>query len=753
MVDLTPYKDAIDAAKKAMPFVCHDPRAAFADELEAAGFSPPYSLVIDNIDRIKGPEDKAGKKNGWYIYREVADTFTEGAVIGIASFGCWKTGIQENWCSKPTHQMSVQESIAHQQIRAAMKAAQDAEKIKAQNEAAARAFKLWQEAEVATAHPYLAKKGVKAAQGLKIAKDDRLIIPLAFESQIVTLQFVNDAGEKRFLSGGRTKGAWFKIEGDANVVYIAEGYATGASVHEATGATCYIAFNAGNLFEVAMAAKNHYPTSKLIIAGDDDVNTPGNPGRTKATQAAEGLCIDAIFPEGFIDFNDLHAAKGIDALKECFVQKIQAYKKPKNKSKEVEAERPPGILGSIADYYNATSGSKQPGFAIQTSLALASIILGRCFKTSEGNYSSLYLLNVAKSGTGKEHSKTIIEKILRESNQSHLVAGDGYTSAGAVFSALLHKPKHISVIDEFGRYLESGRDLKKGNAHQREANTKLMEAIGRNNSVLRPPSYSTMTLKKEDAKNLVNRLIENPAITLLTMTTPDTLFSTLDMSAIKDGFINRFIISISSAERTIRRGGMGEIDVPQSILNWINAVTMRYNREHTASEPAEAHVIVIDNEAMEVQYEFQQYCIDQANYLERFGMSELPGRSNEMAMRISMIAALADDCTAEVIEAKHMKWAVNYVKGCLEQTMDKLKISISSSPFEHAKKEILHALREYEEHGITWARMQKTAPFSQHKPKDLKEILSALKDAELAEDTIHTTPKGGRPTSLWIPLR
>ena len=102
-----------------------------------------------------------------------------------------------------------------------------------------------------------------------------------------------------------------------------------------------------------------------------------------------------------------------------------------------------------------------------------------------------------------------------------------------MFSALLDRPKHLSVIDEFGRYLEAGRDLGKGNTHQREANTKLMESIGRAHSVMRPPTYSTMTLKKKDADEMKARYVHNPAITLLTMTTPDTLFRTWTWARLK----------------------------------------------------------------------------------------------------------------------------------------------------------------------------------------------------------------------------
>lgn len=154
-----------------------------------------------------------------------------------------------------------------------------------------------------------------------------------------------------------------------------------------------------------------------------------------------------------------------------------------------------------------------------------------------------------------------------------------------------------------------------------------------------------------------------------------------------------------------------------------------------------------------MQMEFQQYCIDQANYLERFGMAELTGRTNEMAMRLSLICALARDAQAREITAQDMQWGIDYIRHCLERTIDKLKISISHSDFEHDKKEILADLRQRAPDGLTWSQMQKTPPYSRHKPKDLKEIMQALKDADLAGEEPYQPEGGGRPTVLWKALK
>lgn len=748
MVDLTKFKAGLEAAFNSMPTACADPKGAFSNLLHQKGYKAPKTIQIGQIERIDGPNDKPGKKSGWYVFNEIADTAHDGYVIGIASYGDWKTGEQDTWCSKSDHHMSIDERMRYHAARDAMRAEAEAERNRGYAEAAILAYNIWQDAQNATSHAYLAKKQVNASDGLKIANDGRLIIPISDDKgQIISLQFISDDGQKKFLTRGRTKGGVFLIDGNKDTIYVCEGYATGKSINMATDNACYVGFNAGNLFEAVSIAKSCYPGARIVVAGDDDINTNGNPGRTKAQQAADAFGVDVVFPIGHIDFNDMAIADGLDSVKKLLKPSVKPYKKPVKTG--IEVDLPSGVLSDIIGYYNATAGNKQVGFAIQTALGLCSIILGRGFKTSMENYTSLYLLNVAKSGTGKEHAKTVIERILHEANHGHLIAGDGYTSAGAVFSALLDRPKHISVIDEFGRYLEAGRDMKGGNHHQREANTKLMEAIGRAHSIIRPPAYSTMTLKKDQADAVKNRIVYNPSITLVTMTTPDTLFKTLDMGAIKDGFVNRFIISISEAERSIRQHKPA-IEVPQKIINWINEVTARYGKSHISTEPSAAITLEFTSDAMDLQNEFQQYCIDKANYLERFGMAELPGRSNEMAMRISLICALARNPLAESVDESDMQWSINYVKSCLEKTIDCLKVSVSSSEFESFKKEIMKDLRERGEEGITWSAMQKNAPYSKHKQKDLRDILLALKDADLAIDEPYQNGGKGRPTIRWV---
>jgi putative DNA primase/helicase len=123
------------------------------------------------------------------------------------------------------------------------------------------------------------------------------------------------------------KGCYHSIGKPSGELVICEGYATGASIHEATGYAVAVAFNAGNLPEVAQALHSKFPTLRLILAADDDWKTEGNPGLAKATEAAKAIGaavavpdFGANRPDRATDFNDLHQIAGISAV----IQSIKA---------------------------------------------------------------------------------------------------------------------------------------------------------------------------------------------------------------------------------------------------------------------------------------------------------------------------------------------------------------------------------------------------------------------------------------------
>lgn len=279
-----------------------DPRAAFVDHLRECGYLPPTFLSRTEFSRFPGPGDKPTGDSGWAVYYEFPDAFNVGGKIGVGKYGSWRAGTNETWVSKRAESMSHEERAALAgHMEEAQRLREEAQE-RLHAETAVMAQTEWASLEPATAHPYLDAKRIKP-HGVRI-KGSALVIPVCDASGIVSLQYIWP-DKKRFMTGGKTRGCYYVIPGTDGTVYVCEGFATGATIAEATGATVYVAFNAGNLIDVTQTAKAAHPQARLIVAGDDDVNTEGNPGRAKATAAADMAGCDVVFPAVPTDFNDM----------------------------------------------------------------------------------------------------------------------------------------------------------------------------------------------------------------------------------------------------------------------------------------------------------------------------------------------------------------------------------------------------------------------------------------------------------------
>lgn len=324
---------------------------------------------------------------------------------------------------------------------------------------------------------------------------------------------------------------------------------------------------------------------------------------------------------------------------------------------------PPGILGEVARWITATAPKRQPELAVAAAIALCSVIMGRTYRSQYGNYTSLFVIMVAKSTEGKEHPQACVEKILSQADLTSLIGGSGYTSAGGVYSALLKSPCHLVTIDEIGKLLKSSRA--NGNAHSEAAIDKLVEAFGRTGGVLRPPTYSTMTVK-ESAKP-TERVVHQPAITMLGATTPGTFYANLSSDLVKDGFLGRCIVVESHQPRQLT-SFVNQIDPHFKIIEWCQkvhasgAVPGNLAGVAMAEMPASLIELNFSDSCLGLMRRFEEELNDAKNSAESDGMDVLLGRTLEKAMRLAMICCKAESPDNKEIRPEHLEWAIAYVR-------------------------------------------------------------------------------------------
>ena len=218
--------------------------------------------------------------------------------------------------------------------------AEDAAIQATQEAAAVEAAAQWASASEAGSSAYLERKGVQGF-GVRYGADGWLLVPLRDgDGRLWNVQRIAPVkpakGTDKFLGkGGRKSGLWHVL-GDlagAAVVLVAEGYATAASLHMATGWPVVVAFDAGNLMHVAKALQAQHTGALVVVCGDDDTDTQArtgrNPGRDKAEAVARAVGGVAVFPielpDSGKDFNDMHQACGLEAVQTCVQQAIDGF--------------------------------------------------------------------------------------------------------------------------------------------------------------------------------------------------------------------------------------------------------------------------------------------------------------------------------------------------------------------------------------------------------------------------------------------
>lgn len=278
------------------------------DAMIAVGMEVP----LTNAKSTKNSFKRYGKNNRYWV------KFFDGGAI----FGDHVTGESHHWFEWDGKPVDAKKIAERKAMLAQLRKQQKQEEERLHAEEAKNCEQLWNAMPETGKSAYLERKQV-GAFGVRY-HSDCLVIPLRdVAGKLWNLQYIKCDGTKRFSAGGRKRGFFHTIGQISDTVIIGEGYATLASIHMATGATCIVAFDAGNLEPVIELLTRKYPDLAITIAADDDRWKPElrNTGREKASDAARRFGCTVMLPlfkactSKPTDWNDLHVLEGLDVVK------------------------------------------------------------------------------------------------------------------------------------------------------------------------------------------------------------------------------------------------------------------------------------------------------------------------------------------------------------------------------------------------------------------------------------------------------
>jgi putative DNA primase/helicase len=315
------------------------------DQLRGAG------LILDGIEvgrmmrtRVEGSRER----RGWYSLHELHTPGGDAIIVG--SYGVWQgnsNNVQKIEIEKGAISTEQRDALRRRLTEDRKRA--DALRQVENDKAAAMAARSWAQLDPTGESAYLVRKGV-GAYGVRFAKSGAIAVPLLdVAGKVHGLQLIRSHAEaqaqqrpeKEFWPRGVAKKGHFHLIGmPGSVLLIVEGYATGATVHAATGLPVAVAFDANNLGPVAAALRKRYKRTRILFCADDDAFTEGNPGVTAASTAAVevgGAFVKPVFADEaerqakherrgtkLSDFNDLHQLEGLHPVRVQIEQRLEA---------------------------------------------------------------------------------------------------------------------------------------------------------------------------------------------------------------------------------------------------------------------------------------------------------------------------------------------------------------------------------------------------------------------------------------------
>lgn len=454
------------------PFI-DAPELQLADAMRREGIDPPDTIRLDGkLHRFN--TGKRQDKSAWYI------AFGDGIPAG--RFGDWREGIEKTWRAKMERPFTAAEEMAFTRRMSEAKATRDAELKRTREIASNVVDKIWSDGMAASPdHPYLVRKGI-GVNCARVTGDGRLMVPLySPDGTISSLQYISKDGEKIYHDGGATGGKFWSVGTDDSIIYIAEGFATAATVHEETGRMCVVAYCASNLVPTLAAMRDIYGKSKpIIIVADNDVSGVGQRYAEQAAAKYGARVIVSPLPSGADrgDVNDYRLSGGdVKALLEPpttgseIIKKLDAvFGNELGDDFAIPNELVEGLIvvgSQTVIYGDSNSGKTFLALAISAAIAEGSECFGR--QTTKGLV--IYLATESPSSVRtrvqalKRHYGVTLENLVIVQVPINFYSGDGdaqdVIELVRVVEEQTGKPVMMIVGDTLAR-MSAGADENRG---------------------------------------------------------------------------------------------------------------------------------------------------------------------------------------------------------------------------------------------------------------------------------------------------
>ena len=453
---------------------------------------------------------------------------------------------------------------------------------------------------------------------------------------------------------------------------------------------------------------------------------------------------------GDIAMNENHPAQG---LLDSLVSQKPILLAPEPKSPVPTAKPLPagwdnvgGVLGDLMHLMITTAKRPQPVLALGASLCAVGALMGRKYRTESNIRSNLYVVGIAESGAGKNHSRVVINEVFRQANLLQYLGGNKIASGSGLLAAILRQPAILFQLDEFGMFLSAAADRKRSPRYVCEILDLMTELYTTAGTSYFGVEYAS------NQNNNAHRAIHQPCACIYGTTTPIHFWQALQAANVADGSLARFLILQSEEDFPDSNKSFGRIDPSAGLIRHLQLIHRGGGRldgnladvggvEEVAVEP---RVVRLSDSAKSVLEQLDEDLLDQLRDAKGTGHTSILARIEENATKLALIRAVSRDPVDPFITGEDASWGILLARHCAEQTIREVSLRVSENPTESYHKRALLILQSAGAQGMTKREFTRRTQYMDLHQRD--SILKTLVEADLV--ALEMRQARGRPAQV-----
>ena len=393
-----------------------------------------------------------------------------------------------------------------------------------------------------------------------------------------------------------------------------------------------------------------------------------------------------------------------------------------------ELPKPPGLVGEICEWIDATARKKQPLLSLAATLSYCGALMGRKVQTEWDLRTNLYTMGVAPSCSGKEHARTQLNKLTTEAGWQDLIGGEDVTSDAAI-EMELHQFKTIFYLwDEIGHMMGNIK-ASGGAGHTAKIVPMLMKMYTSANKTYGGKSYAN----REEGK----RKIDQPHCCVYGTTVPGRLFDGMDSAELLDGWLGRVLVfRTDDADPPTNWEYSKTRAVPQNLAKqvkwWANyQPALDTSRgDIVAATSTQPTVVPMTPDAVEFFKAMDAMATDERKQAraEGFGVDNLWGRTVENAQKVAMIIACGKG-EPFIIDEECAECAGQIIISITQAFIKDIRDNVGDNDNDRNRKKVLKVIAKCGEYGLSKSDLTRKTQWLNKQTRT--NLVDELLDAEM----------------------